>query len=88
MTFSVAQEAPAAVGHIENPHLERVVRRAGDEQRLAGQRAHSAHGAAMRVTHLRRQLTLLQVPERDVASRGAAQQHREPCAATWMYTMG
>jgi hypothetical protein len=84
MTFSVAQEASAAVGHIEDPHLERVVRRAGDEQRLAGQRAHSAHDAAMRVTHLRRKLPLLQVPERDMTCRGTAQQHRESCAATWM----
>jgi hypothetical protein len=85
MTFSVAEEASATVGHIEDPHLERVVRRAGDQERLAGQRAHSTHGAAMRVTHLRRQLTLLQVPERDMARRGPTQQHRKSCAATRMY---
>jgi hypothetical protein len=82
ITFSVSKEASAPVGHIEDPHLERVIWRAGDEQRLAGQRAHSAHGAAMRVTHLRRQLPLLQVPERDMARRGPAQKHRKSCAAT------
>jgi hypothetical protein len=68
-TFSIAQEAAPTIGHVEDPHLDRVVRGAGDQQRLAGQRPQAAHARGVRVAHLTSQLPLLQVPERDVTRR-------------------
>ena len=76
VAVALPEEASRAVAHVEYPHLERVVRRRGDHERLELESVHTVHRAAVGLAHLRHQLLILQVPDGHVAQIAPADHYR------------